>query len=114
LYERGKETIIEKLKNNYSPIKEITILSSNVATNTFNTFWDNVERNGDYKCKFNSNKINKNRQNLNENDEFSNNYIESNDNTLNSSFEDNEDSPKVLEVLKVLEDKNQKDDEKGW
>jgi hypothetical protein len=40
------------LKENYSSIKEITILdNSNSANNTFNTFWKDIEINGNYSDK---------------------------------------------------------------
>jgi hypothetical protein len=89
---------IQKLKNSYSAIKEITILSANVGTNTFNTFWNSVERNSCHKDKLYNDKVAKHEYKLNENSE-------NNNNSLDSSFEDNEeDLPKVLEDEKQTND----------
>jgi hypothetical protein len=45
------KSTIQKLKTNYSPIEEIKIIynSTTNTSNTFNTFWKGVERNGSYK-----------------------------------------------------------------
>ncbi len=42
--------VIQRLQNNYSPIKKIEILykSDTNTSNTFNTFWNMVERNRSY------------------------------------------------------------------
>ena len=104
---------IEKLKNNYSPIKEIAILSTNVSTNTFNTFWNNIERNGIYDDNIKSNKITKCKHDLKKLEGNSESDNENKQNKSTNLIENNAtSSDKVLEVLEVLEDEKQLKDGK--
>jgi hypothetical protein len=55
------KNIIEKLKVNYSQIRIIKILDNtlSVITNTFNTFWKDMERNDTFKNNFNVTELTK-------------------------------------------------------
>ncbi len=63
------KTTIQKLKTNYSPIKEIKIINNSTTntsntSNTFNTFWKCVERNERHKDTLKSNETVKNTDDL--------------------------------------------------
>jgi hypothetical protein len=98
------KNVIEKLKDNYSQINEITILGNNSTTNTpntFNTFWKGVGRNDTFKNNFNV--IEATKSGL-ESDEYEENSESSADNSSNSPIQIMEVKDEYpTKVLKVLE-----------
>jgi hypothetical protein len=83
------KTVIEKLKDNYSPIKKIDILDNKSATNTFNTFntfWKGVENNGSCRDKIIGNKVTESVLKLSELNGNSEEYAENSNNPLTPSM----------------------------
>lgn len=90
--------------------KEASVLDVFVTNtfNTFNTFWNSIVRKGDYKDNLNSNLITINEWNLKTSDEIGNNNTENDSSNLSNSIRNkNVGSPKMLKVLKVLENQKQ-------
>lgn len=101
---------LRNLESNYSPIKEIKILS-NIQTNTsntFNTFWKGIEGGNPFGNKFKPSLLARKIKNPDNNQGIS---LESSKNKTGPSLQperrDQTSPPNVLDMLKVLERQNE-------
>ena len=105
------KAILQKLKGNYSSVKEIEILDGNDLTNTsntFNTFWKCIEGNGIHDTALKGNELTNYGQKTTE-DEGNSEFIDESNNNSMMDIKENEGAhpAKVLEVLEVLENEKQ-------